>query len=140
MKAIRCTGCGANITIDDSKEFGVCEYCGTKYQNEKKENNTIINNTTINYITNEKYEPPINKFDYRIEADSHSTVNFDYGDEKNKYISLILCIFLGGFGAHKFYEGKTGMGILYLCTAGLFGIGILIDIIVLLTKPNPYYV
>ena len=40
----------------------------------------------------------------------------------------------------KFYEGKIGMGILYLFTCGLFGIGTLIDFIVLLFKPNPYYV
>ena len=40
----------------------------------------------------------------------------------------------------KFYEGKIGMGILYLFTAGFFGIGVLIDFITLLFKPNPYYV
>ena len=40
----------------------------------------------------------------------------------------------------EFYEGKSSMGILYLCTVGLFGIGWFVDIIVLLCKPNPYYV
>ena len=55
-------------------------------------------------------------------------------------VALLLCIFLGEFGAHKFYEGKIGMGILYLCTCGLCGIGWIIDIIALIGKPNPYYV
>lgn len=32
----------------------------------------------------------------------------------NKVIYLVLCFFLGSFGIHKFYAGKTGMGILYL--------------------------
>lgn len=32
------------------------------------------------------------------------------------------------------------MGILYFFTLGLFGIGVLIDFIALLFKPNPYYV
>lgn len=59
---------------------------------------------------------------------------------KNKYVSLLLCIFLGGFGAHKFYEGKIGMGILYIFTGGLFGIGWIVDIITIVLKPNPYYV
>ena len=59
---------------------------------------------------------------------------------KNKWVALCLCFFLGAFGAHKFYEGKIGMGILYLLTVGLFGIGALIDFIVLLLKPNPYYI
>ena len=62
------------------------------------------------------------------------------GKPINKTTALLLCIFLGGFGAHKFYEGKIGMGILYLCTGGLLGIGWIIDIISLLGKPNPYYV
>ena len=32
------------------------------------------------------------------------------------------------------------MGIRYILTLGLFGIGAIIDLIVLLFKPNPYYV
>ena len=59
---------------------------------------------------------------------------------RNKWVAVLLCFFLGGIGAHKFYEGKIGMGILYIFTIGLFGIGILIDFICLLFKPNPYYV
>ncbi len=59
---------------------------------------------------------------------------------KDKWVAFVLCFFIGEFGAHKFYEGKIGMGILYLLTFGLFGIGWLIDWIVILTKPNPYYV
>ena len=48
---------------------------------------------------------------------------------KSKTTALLLCIFLGGIGAHRFYVGKGGTGILYLFTAGLFGIGWIIDII-----------
>ena len=47
---------------------------------------------------------------------------------------FVLCLLLGYFGAHKFYEGKVGMGVLYLFTLGLFGIGWFVDLIVLLTK------
>ncbi|MCM1334513.1 MAG: TM2 domain-containing protein [Bacteroides sp.] len=60
--------------------------------------------------------------------------------EKNKWVALTVCILFGLFGGHKFYEGKVGMGVLYLFTFGLFGIGTLIDFIVILFKPNPYYV
>lgn len=63
-----------------------------------------------------------------------------YGEPKNKWTAFLLCLIFGVFGAHKFYEGKTGMGILYLFTVGLFGIGWLIDLIVLLGKPTYYYV
>ena len=32
------------------------------------------------------------------------------------------------------------MGVLYFFTVGLFGIGVIVDVITLLFKPNPYYV
>ncbi|MGN0665556.1 MAG: TM2 domain-containing protein [Huintestinicola sp.] len=60
------------------------------------------------------------------------------GNKKNKWVAFFLCMFLGAIGAHKFYEGKVGLGILYLFTGGLFTIGWIIDLIVLLLKP-PYY-
>lgn len=47
----------------------------------------------------------------------------------NPWIKLLLCYFLGVFGVHKFIEKKTGMGVLYLCTVGLFGIGWIIDVV-----------
>ena len=49
-------------------------------------------------------------------------------------VELLLCFFLGVFGAHKFYRKKIGMGILYLFTYGLFGIGYLVDLITLFVK------
>ena len=51
----------------------------------------------------------------------------------SRTVTLLLCIFLGEFGIHRFYSGKIGTGILYLCTAGLFGIGWIIDIIMICT-------
>ena len=58
------------------------------------------------------------------------TVNVNVGQvgtEKDGTTAFLLCTFLGGIGGHKFYEGKTGAGILYMFTLGLFGIGVLID-------------
>ena len=46
---------------------------------------------------------------------------------------LLLCIFVGGAGIHRFYAGKIGTGILYLFTGGLFGIGWLIDLVKIAT-------
>ncbi len=59
---------------------------------------------------------------------------------KNKWISFLLCLFFGVFGAHKFYEGKILLGIVYIFTGGLLGIGVIFDLICLLFKPNPYAV
>lgn len=59
-------------------------------------------------------------------------------NQKNKWVSFFLCLFT--MCGHKFYERKYAMGFIYLCTAGLFGIGWFIDLIALLFKPNPYYI
>jgi TM2 domain-containing membrane protein YozV len=50
---------------------------------------------------------------------------------KSRVATLLLAIFLGEFGIHRFYVGKVGTGILYLCTFGLFGIGIIVDVIMI---------
>lgn len=63
-----------------------------------------------------------------------------YGRPKNKWISFLLCLFFGVFGAHKFYEGKFGMGLIYLFTVGIFGIGWIIDLVSILLKPTIYFV
>lgn len=38
-----------------------------------------------------------------------------YNSGKDRVTAGILGILLGGIGAHKFYLGETGLGILYLC-------------------------
>jgi len=56
----------------------------------------------------------------------------------NKWTTFLLWLFLGALGAHKFYEGKVVMGILYLFTAGFCGVGLFIDFFVILGKPTNY--
>ena len=54
--------------------------------------------------------------------------------EKNWLTTLLLCIFLGTLGIHRFYTGKIGTGILMLLTGGVFCILWIIDIIMIATN------
>lgn len=47
----------------------------------------------------------------------------------NPIAYTIIVFFFGIFGVHKFIDGSVGMGILYLCTGGICGIGWIIDLI-----------
>lgn len=48
------------------------------------------------------------------------------------WLLAIICFFLGELGIHRFVVGKVGTGILYIFTFGLFGIGIIVDFIMIL--------
>ena len=46
--------------------------------------------------------------------------------------TLLLALFLGGLGIHRFFVGKIGTGILQLITLGGLGIWALIDVIMII--------
>ena len=113
-----CVHCGSQIP----QKAVICTQCGCQVEayTQPTQPNIVITNTNTNNTN-------INSAMFGVRA-------------KNKWVAFFLCLFLGFIGAHKFYENKAGAGLLYVFTLGIFGIGWLIDTIVLLFKPNPSYV
>ncbi|MBA4386667.1 MAG: hypothetical protein C0404_01730 [Verrucomicrobia bacterium] len=52
--------------------------------------------------------------------------------DKKRLIVFLLCFFLGGFGVHRFYVGKTGTGVAQLLTCGGLCVWVLIDLIMII--------
>ena len=55
-------------------------------------------------------------------------------NKKDWLVTLLLCIFIGSLGAHRFYVGKIGTGVLMLVTLGGCGIWTIIDLIMIITS------
>ena len=52
---------------------------------------------------------------------------------KKKLTALLLAIFLGALGFHRFYVGKVGTGLIQLFTLGGCGVWALVDIVMIAT-------
>lgn len=48
--------------------------------------------------------------------------------------AALLCLVLGIFGAHRFYVGRIGSGVVQLLTCGGLGLWMLADLIMILTE------
>lgn len=123
-----CQHCGEAIDND----CVVCPKCGKQVGSIGGDDKNIIINNNNNSSSSSSASAAAS-------ASASATVRpVVHGRPKNKWIAFFLCLLT--VCGHKFYEGKVGMGILYLCTMGLFGVGWIIDIVTLAMKPNPYYV
>lgn len=107
-----CRTCGNEI-LDDTL---FCPKCGAKQQ---ESGTPATPQPIIVNVHNENNNANVGGID----------ANYPY---KSKWTAFLLCFFLGGIGVHRFYVGKTGTGILWLLTAGVFGVGWLVDWIVIL--------
>jgi TM2 domain-containing membrane protein YozV len=62
----------------------------------------------------------------------------------SRLAALLLCLFVGALGVHRFYVGKIGTGVAMIFTLGGLGIWVLVDLIMIVvgnfTDANGKYV
>ncbi len=81
-----CKVCGKEIKEGDI----YCGYCGAKIEDQKENNMSDDLNKVIHPLNDGSASP------------------------RSRLIAFLLAFFLGSFGAHEFYVGNTGLGILML--------------------------
>ena len=100
-----CPLCGAPMESD------TCSYCGYTKEKEKP---TVAQSLGVNISPAPEVQNVVINNTYRTCSD------------KDRWIALL------PFGAHRFYVGDIKMGVLYLFTAGIFGLGWLYDFVKIL--------
>lgn len=116
-----CKHCGEKIPADAV----ICTKCGRQVEEIENKMPQIINNVASSASSSASSAASANVAERPIRY-------------VKKWVAFFLCLFLGFLGAHKFYEGRIGTGLLYLFTLGAFLIGWIVDIFNILGKTDPY--
>lgn len=77
LVAAKCSQCGANFEVDDSKEAGICKYCGTAFAMEKVINHFEVTNHISDSVVNIYNDSNENCF----ETSDHKLISYKGEDE-----------------------------------------------------------
>lgn len=125
-----------NCTNHENVEaVGMCTYCGKPFCKDclVEVKGKMYCKEDLDKVFDEKKESTVATPQINI-TNTNTNANLNGGlpiVRKKKNVALILCLLLGGIGAHRFYVGKVGTGLLYLLTLGFGGIGVLFDLIMI---------
>lgn len=106
MSANVCPQCGAPIDPGATE----CRFCGEKVATQQV--NQQMNAQPV-YV--QQPQPVYVQPQQPVYVQQPQTAINPAWPVKSKVAAGILALFFGGLGVHKFYLGKVGMGILYLC-------------------------
>lgn len=104
-----CPQCGAPIDPGASE----CKFCGEKLA--VKQAAQEMQQSQPVYVQQPQQQPQQQVIIQQAAQPVYMTGINPSWPVKNKVVAGLLAILLGGIGVHKFYLGKIGMGILYLC-------------------------
>ena len=140
-----CPNCGADLIPNNSNNIVNCSYCNsnyvfdygtgalTKITNSFGASNVEASNVTINnyYTAPNDFQNRSQPYGQPYGQPVNQQMNYSANNlsNKNRTVVSVLCFLVGCLGIHYFYVNRIGMGILYLFTGGLFGIGWLVDVI-----------
>ena len=115
-----CTECGRFI----------CEECKVNINGKAVCKSCVENNI---FSSNQGYK--YNRYNYnRSNQQGYNNYDVRKSTQKSWLVTLLLCLFVGTLGVHRFYVGKIATGILQLLTFGGFGIWTLVDFILIACK------
>ena len=96
---------------------------------------SVFFTTTLSAATPRVVENPT-AYEYVTQEQPQEQESIQKGElspeQKHAIIDFVGTLLIGEFGFHQFYNGHIVMGILYVVTGGLFGIGYIYSIIVTL--------
>ena len=137
-----CPKCGMTTTPQDA----TCAYCGEKFDKAPSlDGPAQQQHSQPQTNTNQQYKQPSSGtnvppyINYAPPAQQRNTYGTNYNrpdvasQEKGSsfLVTLLLCIFLGFLGIHRFYTKNWVIGILQLCTFGICCLWWLVDIILI---------
>ena len=126
LKELKCENCGADLKVNNETKEVKCEYCHTKF---KVDNGMLFDDMEQAGYEFEKGKLRAQK-EQREQQLKSLYSNFSSNDgEISPLVEFLITLFAGTLGVHKFMKGQIGMGVLYLFTFGIFGIGWFIDVV-----------
>lgn len=114
-----CPNCMAKISFQQDAATCQCGYCGSRFDVESGKLR----------LYKKKTEKPTTVQKADVQKAKQIAAS-----KRNKNVALLLCIFLGFLGVHNFYCGRYVKGLLFLFTFGLFGIGWICDIFLIISN------
>lgn len=95
---------------------------------------SIFFTTTVSATTRAKVVENPTDYEYSVQEQEEEQVETEglTVAQKHAIVDFVGTLLIGEFGFHQFYNGHIGMGILFIFTGGLFGVGYIYNIIVTL--------